>query len=81
MAATFEKCYLFGEKIPPTTGTYVDLSKWNVGNVRTLEVTFQAAKAFRSDVSKWDVSNVNNLKNTFNKATNWNSDLSQWNGK
>ena len=81
MVATFSGCHSFGEKIPPTTGTYVDLSKWNVGNVRLFAHTFSSAYAFRSDVSKWDVSNVNNLKNTFNKATNWNSDLSQWNGK
>ena len=81
MAAMFERCYLFGEKIPPTTGTYVDLSKWNVGNVRSLYNTFIFAYAFRSDVSKWDVSNVNMLINTFNKAKNWNGDLSKWNGK
>ena len=39
----------------------IDISKWNVSNVTSMNSMFYKCKEFSSDLSKWDVSNVTNM--------------------
>lgn len=57
----------------------IDISKWDVSNVKSMAGMFYNCYYFNSDLSKWDVSNVCNMSNMFDGCENFNCDLSKWN--
>ena len=57
----------------------VDISCWDVSNVRDMTYMFYNCTNFNCDLSRWDVSNVTNMTSMFHNCYNFNSDLSKWN--
>ena len=57
----------------------VDISGWDVSNVKNMCNMFDNCKKFNPDLSKWDVSNVKNMSYMFFSCSDFNSDLSRWN--
>ena len=61
---------------------YIDISDWDVSNVRTMNYMFAYCKELKSvgDISYWDVSNVTNMSFMFFMCVNLKSigDLSKW---
>ena len=56
----------------------IDISLWDVSNVRDMSYMFFNCTNFNCDLSKWDVSNVKYMTWMFYNCTNFNSDLSNW---
>ena len=56
----------------------IDISEWNVSNVKDMFGMFSDCKKFNADLSKWDVSNVKNMNSMFQNCTEFNCDLSRW---
>ena len=59
--------------------SHIDISQWDVSNVRNMENMFDYCDSFNSDISNWDVSNVRNMNGMFYGCVKFNSDLSKWN--
>lgn len=57
----------------------VDISCWDVSNVRDMTYMFYNCTNFNCDLSRWDVSNVTNMTSMFHNCYSFNSDLSKWN--
>ena len=57
----------------------IDISKWNVSNVKYMQFMFDGYENFNCDLSNWDVSKVENMKGIFSWCINFNCDLSKWN--
>ena len=57
----------------------IDISKWDVRNVRNMRSMFKHCENFDCDLSKWDVSNVNIMTFMFSYCKKFNCDLSNWN--
>ena len=57
----------------------VDISCWDVSNVRDMTYMFYNCTSFNCDLSRWDVSNVTNMTSMFHNCYSFNSDLSKWN--
>ena len=57
----------------------IDVSNWDVSNVRSMSYMFYECKNFNCDLSNWDVSNVTNAFCMFAGCKKFNSDLSNWN--
>ena len=56
----------------------IDISKWDVSNVKYMQFMFDGYENFNCDLSKWDVSNVKNMKGMFSWCINFNCNLSKW---
>ena len=56
----------------------IDISKWNVSNVKYMQFMFDGYEKFNCDLSNWDVSKVENMKGIFSWCINFNCDLSKW---
>ena len=56
----------------------IDISNWNVSNVKEMCDMFYRCENFNSDLSKWDVSNVKDMSGMFSGCKSFNSDLSNW---
>ena len=56
----------------------IDISRWDMSNVRSMSYMFYHCKNFNCDLSKWDVSNVTNMDNMFDGCKKFNCDLSDW---
>ena len=56
----------------------IDISKWDVSNVRNMNQMFEGCNEFNCDLSKWDVGNVVEMKNMFHLCYKFDSDLSDW---
>ena len=56
----------------------IDISKWNVSNVKYMQFMFDGYENFNCDLSKWDVSKVKNMKGIFSWCIKFNCDLSKW---
>ena len=56
----------------------IDISKWNVSNVKYMQFMFDGYENFNCDLSKWDVSKVKNMKGIFSWCVKFNCDLSKW---
>ena len=61
---------------------YIDISDWDVSNVKYMNMTFYSCKKLKSigDISDWDVSNVKNMVGMFYKCKQLKSigDISYW---
>ena len=57
----------------------LDISLWDVSNVRDMRCMFFHCKSFNSDLSHWDVSSVESMNSMFANCSNFNSDISKWN--
>ena len=59
---------------------YIDISDWNVSNVKTMNHMFAYCKELKSvgDISYWDVSNVTNMYCMFLDCKFFNQDISKW---
>ena len=59
---------------------YIDISDWDVSNVKTMNYMFAYCKELKSvgDISYWDVSNVTDMRFMFCNCENFNQDLSSW---
>ena len=60
---------------------YVDISDWDVSNVKTMNYMFAYCEELKSvgDISYWDVSNVTDMYCMFLDCKFFNQDLSKWN--
>ena len=56
----------------------IDISKWDVSNVKYMQFMFDGYENFNCDLSKWDVSKVENMKGMFSWCIKFNCDLSNW---
>ena len=56
----------------------IDISKWDVSNVKYMQFMFDGYENFNCDLSNWDVSKVENMKGIFSWCKNFNCDLSKW---
>lgn len=56
----------------------LDISKWDVSNVRDMSRMFSYMFDFNQDISKWNVSNVTDMSYMFYSANSFNQDLSSW---
>ena len=56
----------------------IDISKWNVSNVKYMQFMFDGYEKFNCDLSNWDVSKVENMKGIFSWCIKFNCDLSKW---
>ena len=59
---------------------YIDISDWDVSNVRTMNYMFAYCKELKSvgDISYWNVSNVTNMYCMFLDCKFFNQDISKW---
>ena len=59
---------------------YIDISYWNVSNVKSMGYMFAYCEELRSvgDISSWDVSNVTNMSHMFFRCKSFNQDISKW---
>ena len=71
--------FIFNSVNTVITVKNIDISEWDVSNVKSLCGTFLSCKEFNSDLSNWDVSNVVTMEMMFNNCWKFNSDLSRWN--
>ena len=55
----------------------VDVSQWDVSNVKNMNMMFKDAFYANPDVSSWDVSNVITMKEMF-YGTDVNQNIKQW---
>ena len=60
---------------------YIDISDWDVSNVKSMHAMFFACKKLESvgDISKWDVSNVRDMSFMFYYCENFNQNISKLN--
>jgi len=58
-----------------------DVSKWDIKNVKFMQMMFKNCYSFNCDISKWDVSNVKNMAFMFYNCGSFDQDLSEWNIK
>ena len=56
----------------------IDISRWNMSNVRSMSYMFYHCKNFNCDLSYWDISNVTDMDNMFYNCKKFNCDLSDW---
>ena len=56
----------------------IDISKWNVSNVKHMSGMFAGYENFNCDLSNWNVSNVTNMAFMFYNCRNFNCNLSNW---
>ena len=59
----------------------IDVSKWDMSNVKNMESMFEGCENFNSDLSNWNTKNVINMKNLFKGCNSFNQDISKWNVK
>ena len=59
---------------------YIDISDWNVSNVKTMNCMFAFCTELKSvgDISYWDVSNATNMYCMFLDCKFFNQDISKW---
>ena len=53
----------------------IDISEWDVSNVRDMGQMFMWCERFNCDISEWNVSNVDNTSYMFDGCRNFNCDL------
>ena len=60
---------------------YIDISYWNVSNVKSMRFMFSSCKKLKSvgNLLKWNVSNVTNMSYMFYVCKSFNQDISKWN--
>ena len=56
----------------------IDISQWDVSNVKDMSDMFHGCANLDCDISNWDVSGVENMRGMFIGCTNFNYDLSDW---
>jgi len=56
-----------------------DISEWNVGKVKNMELMFSLSKftGENGDISRWNVSSVEKMNSMFS-GSNFNQDISKW---
>ena len=59
---------------------YIDISDWDVSNVRTMSYMFAYCKELKSvgDISYWNVSKVTDMRSMFLDCKFFNQDISKW---
>ena len=55
---------------------YIDISYWNVSNVKNMKYMFENSR-FNGDISGWDVSKVESMTRMFQESV-FNKDISNW---
>lgn len=56
----------------------IDISKWNVSNVTTMQSMFFGCKSFNCNLENWDVSNLENATAMFAGCESLDFDISKW---
>ena len=59
---------------------YIDISYWDVSNVKNMNDMFIKCEELESigDISDWNVSNVTDMSNMFQDCKKFNQDISMW---
>ena len=73
MSNLFEKLDAEGHYV-----SNIDISLWNVKNVKNMHGMFAGCYSFNSDLSKWDVSNVEDMFSMFASCVDFNSNIADW---
>ena len=60
---------------------YIDISYWNVSNVKSMQYMFAYCETLESvgNLLKWNVSKVTNMNSMFYGCKSFNQDISNWN--
>ena len=56
----------------------LDVSNWNVSNVRYMNRTFYNQTSFNQPLSSWNVSNVKSMEKMFSGCVSFDQDLGNW---
>ena len=56
----------------------IDVSNWDVSNVKDMSYMFNECQNFDCDLSKWDVSKVTKMEYMFANCVKFDCDLSDW---
>lgn len=56
----------------------LDVSEWDVSNVKNMSYLFNSCGSFNCDLSKWNITNVKKIDGIFHKCKAFNSDISDW---
>ncbi|MBO5005136.1 MAG: DUF285 domain-containing protein [Clostridia bacterium] len=56
----------------------IDISLWDVSNVRNMHSMFNYCKNFNCDISNWNVGKVEDMGYMFSSCYNFNCDISKW---
>ena len=56
----------------------IDVSQWDVSNVKDMYAMFLGCENLECDLSGWDVSNVEDMRDMFCYCKKFNCDLSNW---
>ena len=56
----------------------IDISEWDVSNVKDMSFMFDYCTEFNADLSNWNVSNVEGASYMFNYCYEFNSDITKW---
>ena len=72
--------YRDGGLFQRTKFKYIDISDWDVSNVKSMRQMFQWCEELRSvgDISKWDVSKVIYMNGMFSNCYYFNQNISDW---
>ena len=59
---------------------YIDISAWDVSNIKLMSGMFYKCKELKSfgDISNWNVSNVTDMNHMFFRCKYFNQDISKW---
>ena len=61
-------------------GKNIDVSKWDVSNVKNMKLMFRSKDKFNCDLSNWDVSNVEEMDKMFDECYEFEGNgLENWN--
>lgn len=59
--------------------TDIDISEWDVSNIKVFDGMFMNCENINCDISNWDVSSAEDMNSMFAQCHNFNCDLSKWN--
>ena len=68
----------FESFVPESYFKEIDITNWDVSNVKKMFGTFSGAESFNQDIGNWDVSNVENMHAMFFMAESFNQPIGDW---
>lgn len=74
----FDQAITQNINLTPDEQAKLDVTYWDVHNVKNFNAAFAGCKAFNCDLSHWDVSSCTKFRRMFADCWSFNSDLSHW---
>jgi len=57
----------------------VDVTKWDMSNVKNMRSMFSGARNFNQDISNWDTSSLESAESMFSMAESFDQEIGNWN--